>query len=83
MIQKVYAVYDKKMEGFNRPMFLQNNGVAIRSFQDACEQQDSPIRNHPDDFALYLIGEYNDTLGELKPSKHVNISEARDYVKEK
>lgn len=66
MIVKVYAIRDLKGEMFTQPLFQLNAGTALRSFSDMVKGADSKIAAHPEDYALYEIGEYDDISGALK-----------------
>lgn len=62
---KVCAVRDRAIDAFMQPMFVQATGQAIRAFMDECNRADSPIAAHPEDYDLYLIGEYEENSGLL------------------
>ena len=65
MISVIVSVRDTAAEAFGRPMYLQSLGVAIRSFTDEVnrEDKDNQLFNHPDDFDLYELGVFDDSLG--------------------
>ena len=65
MISVIVSVKDLAAEAFGRPMYLQSLGVAIRSFTDEVnrEDKDNQLFNHPDDFDLYELGVFDDSLG--------------------
>jgi hypothetical protein len=46
-------------------MFVPSAGVAIRSFSDEINRNnaDNQLFNHPDDFDLYELGEFDDNSG--------------------
>jgi len=46
-------------------MFVPSVGVAIRSFSDEVNRKDpeNQLFNHPDDFDLYELGEFDDNTG--------------------
>ena len=48
-----------------QPKFVPSIGVAIRSFSDEVNRQDAEnqLFNHPDDFDLYEMGEFDDNTG--------------------
>lgn len=56
------TVYDRAAETYGRPMFVPAIGTAIRSFTDEVNRNDpnNQLYNHPDDFDLYELGEYDD-----------------------
>ncbi len=59
------SVKDRAADAFGRPMFVPSIGVAIRSFSDEVNRQDpeNQLHNHPDDFDLYELGEFDDNSG--------------------
>jgi hypothetical protein len=60
----IYSIYDKAAEAFITPFFMQNDGLAIRAFQDNVNAEDeNNISKHPEQFTLYKIGEYDDKAG--------------------
>jgi hypothetical protein len=65
MISVIVSVKDSAAEAFGRPMYLQSLGIAIRSFTDEVNRQDkdNQLFNHPDDFDLYELGVFDDSLG--------------------
>lgn len=59
------SVKDRAADAFGRPMFVPSTGVAIRSFSDEVNRNDTDnqLFNHPDDFDLYELGEFDDNTG--------------------
>jgi hypothetical protein len=68
MISVIVSVRDSAAEAFGRPMYLQSLGVAIRSFTDEVnrEDKDNQLFNHPDDFDLYELGVFDDSIGKYE-----------------
>jgi hypothetical protein len=64
---KCFSIKDIKSEGFNTPFFQATYGLAERSFKDACQDVNSSLNKHPDDFSLYYIGEFNMQTGKFEP----------------
>lgn len=63
MINGIYSVKDLKAGAFALPFFQARDEAAIRSFSDAVQHGDELLRRHPEDFALYCLGEFDDNLG--------------------
>lgn len=65
MKKVMVAVRDAKSEMFGAPMFMNTIGEAIRSFDDGVNRADenSLLHTHPEDFALFQLGSYEDTNG--------------------
>lgn len=66
MIQGVYTVRDEPSGAFMGLQLNQNDEVAIRSF-DFAMQSNEIMRFHPEDFSLWLVGEYDDQTGCIQP----------------
>lgn len=63
MIYTVCAVRDRAVDGFGTPIFVASLGAAIRSFSDEINRSDSVLHAHPEDYDLYHIANYDDSLG--------------------
>jgi hypothetical protein len=61
----ICTVKDRAADAYGRPMFVPSTGVAIRSFSDEINRNnaDNQLYNHPDDFDLYELGEFDDNTG--------------------
>jgi hypothetical protein len=62
MKQIICTVKDRAADAYGRPMFVPSAGVAIRSFSDEINRNnaENQLYNHPDDFDLYELGEFDD-----------------------
>lgn len=82
MLQKVFAIRDAKTEAFMRPFFVPTNGVAIRSFSDEVNNRESELAKHPEDYALFELGVFDDSNGSfdlLEQPKSLGL--ALEFVK--
>jgi len=64
-MMQVFAVFDHKINKYLTPFFQPSNGAAIRLFADECGKGDTLLSNHPGDFSLHNLGEYNDDTGAI------------------
>lgn len=82
MILKIFAVYDRKVEAYLQPMFMQTVGQAVRGFSDACKDDKSNLSKHPEDFVLEQLGEFDDHSGEIRQIAEIHkiCAEARDHI---
>lgn len=62
-MQSIYSVYDKKAQSFNTPFFAFNDDIARRSFCDLIRDKRSFVSQHPEDFVLFRIGSFDESLG--------------------
>jgi len=63
MIHKIFSIYDSKAVTYNTPIFLPQEGQAIRIFDDMVNRTDSEIGKHPEDYTLFTLGDFNDETG--------------------
>ena len=65
--QKLYVLYDSKSETYTAPTANPARGQALRSFSDAVNEKQNPtvLAQHPQDFTLFEIGEYDIYTGTL------------------
>ncbi len=83
MITKIFAIYDNKAQAYMQPFFALTAGLALRTFSDSSNSQDTIFHAHPTDFCLYEIGEFNDETAEINTHKETkNLGLAADYLLE-
>ena len=65
MKMKIFCVRDRATIQFGNPMFLVSQGQAVRSFVDEVNraEKENQIYQHPDDFDLYSLGDYDTETG--------------------
>lgn len=79
MIYPLYAIKDQHV-GFGQITISDNDAVAMRHFQNACEQPNSIFITAPSDFELFSIGEYDTKTGEITSISPRLICSAKDFV---
>lgn len=67
MKYKVVAIRDRALDAFGQPFFPPTIGAGIRSFSDEVNRsaEGNPLNKHPEDYDLYLLGEYDDSSGKF------------------
>lgn len=63
MLLRMVAIHDRKAEAWLNPMFFQSAGQAVRSFQDAVNDKSSDFGKHPEDYALFELGTFDQRSG--------------------
>lgn len=80
MCKCLYVVRDVKAEFYGDPILLDNDAIARRLFFDAARDPNSPLSKHPEDYALYHVGNYDARTGVISsldtPVHLGNASEA-------
>lgn len=66
MVYGLYAIKDAKST-FMPVNSDMNDACAVRNFEHAVCQPDSLLRSHPNDYALYKVGTYDNVCGSLFP----------------
>lgn len=68
-VKNIYSVYDVKAEAFLQPFFEQSDGLAIRAFQEAANNQEHAFCRYAEDFQLFRIGTWNEHDGTIDTLK--------------
>lgn len=61
MFVKIFTVYDSKTEAYLQPFYEPSIGGALRNFEEAANDPESPIHKYSADFTLFLIGEFDNS----------------------
>lgn len=79
MIMRVLSVFDLKVKAFGRPWFAMSDDAALREFTDAVNDGSNPNNlwfRHPEDFVLYVIGDFDDVNGSVSSIEPEPIAKA-------
>lgn len=82
----IVAIQDRAMQAYNRPFYVPALGAAMRSFTDETNRaaQDNQMYQHPEDFELWLLGEFEDTNGQFTQTDVRCLARGKDVsTKEK
>jgi len=64
---KMFTIFDNKADVYSPPFYALTDHAAVRTFSDAVNTTDSPYNKHPEDYALFLIGDFDDRTGCITP----------------
>lgn len=64
---KVLAIRDRAVDAYGLPIFVVAIGQGVRSFGDEINREGSAYHAHPEDFDLYLLGDFDEQTGTLVP----------------
>lgn len=59
----VVAIRDRALDAFMQPWYSPAVGAAIRAFVDEVNRDGSPPNLHPEDYDLYLLGQFDEQSG--------------------
>lgn len=72
---QVFSVFDSAVQAYDRPFFARTVGEAMRSWEQVVNDGQSPMSNHPADFTLFHLGEFDQATGVFSPlPAHARIS---------
>ncbi len=76
----VCAIRDRAIDSFGQPMFTQAVGQAMRTFTDEVNREDkaNPLFNHPEDFDLYYLTDFDTETGIFDVSTPRQIAIGKD-----
>lgn len=78
----IVAVRDVKAEAFFQPILADNLAIAMRNFADAAANPDMTIIKHPEDYALYRLGDYDMLTGIISAlDQPVHICSAEEMLR--
>ena len=68
MKMPIVAVKDLSIPAFMQPTTVRATGQAVRGFQDEVNRaaQDNNLYNHPEDFELWHLGNFDEDSGEFE-----------------
>lgn len=84
MVLNVISIRDAKSGVFSRPQSVVSLGVGRRMFGDLALDSNSDVGRHPEDFALYHLGDFDDVSGALiNNPQPAFVCNAIDFVNSK
>ena len=63
-----------------RPFTAQAIGEASRLFEDECKNPETPMHKHPEDYALFQIGTFDQLTGTIKPMEPLCLARAHEVL---
>lgn len=74
MTLKIVAAFDKKTALYDRPFMVRHLGEALREWEIVCKDKNTKFGRNPEDWDIYVLGEFDDESGELIPGKKTHIA---------
>jgi len=72
-MNKVYCVRDRKAKIFHKPFIERDHVMAIRGFEDACKNPETPFAKWPGDFELLYLGDFDPATGRMKELEQFTV----------
>lgn len=82
MRYKILAIRDRAIDSYGQPFYSASTGGAIRSFADELNRaaENNQLYKHPEDFDLFLLGEFDDSTGEFDTTRPAQIAVGKDLI---
>lgn len=80
-MMQIVVVKDRAVDAFGTPFFVKHVNEAIRSFKDEINREGSAMGAHPDDYDLYVVGQYDDQSGTVGGGDVGLVARGKDMVK--
>lgn len=74
----LYTVYDSLAGQYHYPMTLQSDALAQRAFVGSVKE--SPMADHPADYTLMRIGEFDPETGVIQPTAPERVMTAWEAI---
>ncbi len=79
---EVYCIFDAKAMAYANPFFFPQEGLALRAFADLCNDPETAVGCHPDDYTLFHIGRFDSDEGMLEPNlAPVTLGNGLEFVR--
>jgi len=84
MIYKMFAVKDKALDTYSAPFTQATIEAGLRMWRDLVMfgQDDNRYKRSPEDYCLYMVGEYDDESGQTNPAVPVRLASAAEVLAE-
>lgn len=82
--KKIFTVKDRALDIYNLPFTMNTAAQAVRSFTDEIngDKTRSQVAQHPDDYDLYIIGEYDEQTAAVLPLQPIEmIVRGKDLIR--
>ncbi len=63
MKTQIYSIYDTASATYQKPTFARTDGEIMREFQNICVDKKHPCGEHPEDYSLMRLGNFDDQTG--------------------
>lgn len=80
----MFNVYDSKAMVYDKPFCMMSKGECIRGFIDALKRTDTTLGQHPGDFTLFEVGEYDQKTGTVSMlNAKINLGNGLEFKETK
>lgn len=80
MILKAYCLLDMKAGAFATPFFMHHDAQAVRAVTELGQDTNTTVGRYPADFALCMVGTFDDASGVLTSLPVVNLGTVAGFL---
>lgn len=80
-MQPIFSVFDSKAEAFTAPFVAKTRGLAVRMFEELVNQEGHQFCKFPEDYTLFVIGNWDEVKGEVKAQTPESLGVAIGYTR--
>lgn len=80
MFLRAYCLLDAKTGIYSIPFFAKSHGEAVRLTVGAARQPGTQLADFPEDFVLFWVGEWDDTLGIVQGVPHESLGNLQSLL---
>ncbi len=77
---QLYAIFDMCSGAYEKPFFSTADDLVRREFLNAATAADTPIAQHPKDYSLWRLGNFDDNTGEVKNENNECLCTALEII---
>ncbi len=80
MKTQIYSIFDTASGTYQKPIFARVDGEIVREFGNICTDKEHPCGQHPEDYSLFRLGNFNDRDGVVKNEDNVCLCTGLEIV---
>ena len=83
MIHNIYSIYDEKAKAYLPLFMLPEEGMAVRTFMQCCNDESHEFGRAPGDYTLFHLGTFDDKKCEIKYETPLKVHNGLELVSKK
>ncbi len=80
MKTNIYSIYDTASGIYQKIIQARADGEVMREFQNMCDDESHPVGQHPEDYSIFRLGQFNDQDGFITNDDNECLSTGLEMV---
>jgi len=76
----LYAIYDTAAGIYDKMVFAPADGMVTREFQDLCTNAEHPYGQHPEDYSVFRLGQFDNLTGKVTDERNECLATGLEVV---